>query len=135
MVYLVMMKRAFGLTLVELIALIIFVAFTASIVLYQRGNITASQRDNDRKTAINAMYYNLEEVFYKQKKYYPESINSDLLRAMDPALFTDPQGVMIGEPDSDYRYDGIDCLNNKCKSYKLIARLDKEADYIKVSRN
>ena len=129
------MKRAYGLTFVELVVIVIFVAFTTLILLYQRENITASQRDNDRKTAVNAMYYNLEEVFYKQKKYYPESLNSDLLRAMDPALFTDPQGVVIGEPNSDYRYDGIDCLNNKCKSYKLLARLDKEADYIKTSRN
>ena len=129
------MRRAYGLTFVELVVIVIFVAFTTLILLYQRENITASQRDNDRKTAINAMYYNLEEVFYKNKKYYPESLNSDLLRAMDPALLTDPQGVMVGEPDSDYRYDGIDCLNNRCKSYKLLARLDKEADYIKTSRN
>lgn len=134
MVYLLMMKRAYRLTFVELIAIIIFATFTASILLYQKGNITASQKDNDRKTAINAMYYNLEEVFYKKKNYYPEYIDSDLLSAMDPALFTDPQGVMIGEPNSDYRYDGIDCLDDKCRSYKLIARLDKEADYIKTSR-
>lgn len=81
------------------------------------------------------MYYNLEEVFYKKNSYYPNSISSEVLTAMDPELFTDPNGNKLGDPSSDYRYDAIDCQADKCKSYKLTARLDKEADYIKTSRN
>jgi len=54
---------------------------------------------------------------------------------MDPELFTDPNGNKLGDPNSDYRYDGIDCENDHCKSYKLISRLEKEADYIKTNRN
>lgn len=135
MLYLYVMKNAFRLTVIEVVVILIFASLAALVLLYQMANITASQRDNDRKTSINAMYYNLEEVFYEKNGYYPLEINSEVLRAMDPDLFTDPQGVALGEPASDYRYDGIDCQNNQCSAYKLIARLDKEADYVKVNRN
>ena len=135
MIYLYVMKKAFGLTAIELVAIIVSVTFAVIIFLYQMANIEASQRDEDRKTAINAMYYNLEEVFYKKNGYYPQSISSDLLTAMDPKLFTDPQGNLLGLPDSDYKYDAVDCQADKCSSYKLTARLDKEAGYIKTNRN
>ncbi len=129
------MKRTHGFTVIELVVVIIFVSFATSVLLYQRANIEASQRDETRKTAINAMYYNLEEVFYKENGYYPNAISSDVLTAMDPELFTDPQGSKLGDASSDYRYNAIDCEGDKCKSYKLQSRLDKEAEYIKTSRN
>lgn len=129
------MKIAFRLTVIEVVVILIFAALAALVLLYQMANINASQKDNDRKTAINAMYYNLEEVFYKKNGFYPQTIDNEVLRAMDPELFKDPQGALLGEPTSDYRYDGIDCQNNQCSAYKLIARLDKEADYVKVNRN
>lgn len=129
------MKRALGFTVVELVIVILFASLATGILLYQKANIEASQRDDDRKTAINAMYYNLEEVYYEKNGYYPAAIDSKTLRAMDPALFTDPNGNKLGDANSDYRYDGIDCENDRCKGYKLQARLDKEADYIKKNRN
>lgn len=129
------MKRALGFTVIELIVVIVFIGFATAVLLYQKGNIEASRRDEDRKTAINAMYYNLEEVFYEKNGYYPATIDSKTLRAMDPQLFTDPNGHKLGESESDYRYDGSDCENDHCKSYKLTARLEKEADYVKINRN
>lgn len=129
------MKRAHGFTVIELVVVILFLGLATSVLLYQKTNIEASQRDENRKTAINAMYYNLEEVFYEKNGYYPAMIDSKTLRAMDPALFTDPSGNKLGDTTSDYRYSGIDCENDHCKSYKLQTRLDKEADYIKKSRN
>lgn len=135
MLYLNVMKKVFGLTVIELVVVIIFIAFATAIFLYQKANIEASQRDEDRKTAINAMYYNIEEIFYKKNNYYPESISSDMLKAMSPELFTDPKGATLGDPSSDYRYDAIDCQAEKCKAYKLTARLDKESDYTKANRN
>jgi len=129
------MKKASGFTVIELVVVIVFLGFASILLLYQKNNIQASQRDEARKTAINAMYYNLEEVFYEKNSYYPASIDSKTLRAMDPELFTDPNGNKLGDPNSDYRYDGIDCENDHCKSYKLISRLEKEADYIKTNRN
>lgn len=80
---------------------------------FQKAEIEAQSRDNNRKVAINSMYYNLEEVFYKEKGYYPEKISDENLKAMDPELFTDPNGINLGESDSDYRYETTDRTEGK----------------------
>lgn len=129
------MKQSKGFTVIELIIVIVFAGFAALLLIYQKANIEASQRDDDRKTAINAMYYNLEEVFYEDNGYYPDSIDSKTLRAMDPELFTDPNGFKLGEAGSDYRYSASNCEDDRCKSYTLRSLLEKEADYIKTNRN
>jgi type II secretory pathway pseudopilin PulG len=129
------MKRSNGFTVIEIIVAILFLATVTAILLVQKGNLNATTRDNERKVAINAMYYDLEEVFYAKNGYYPSSIDSKTLTAMDPSLFTDPSGVAMGQPSADYRYDGTDCTNTQCKSYTLRANLEKEADYVKTSRN
>jgi|SRR5690606_20986456 type II secretory pathway pseudopilin PulG len=128
------MKRSYGFTIAELVVVIVFFAFASILLIYQKANIEASQRDEKRKTAINAMYYNLEEVFFKKNGYYPETISSDNLTAMDPDLFTDPLGYELGSPQSSYRYEAVNCENEKCGSYTLRAQLEKEADYIKTNR-
>lgn len=129
------MKRASGFTVIELIFVIVFAGVTTGLLLYQKSGALAAQRDEDRKTAINAMYYNLEEVFYEKNGFYPVKIDSKTLRAMDPQLFTDPDGLKLGEPGSDYRYESADCQGDRCKSYTLQTDLEKEADYVKTSRN
>jgi len=129
------MKRSQGFTVIEIIVVILFLA-TASILLFiQRGNLAAQQRDTQRKTAINAMHYNLEEVFYAKNGYYPAKIDSTTLTAMDPSLFTDPDGTAMNAQWSEYHYTTSNCDNDKCKSYKLSADLEKEATYTKTSRN
>ena len=129
------MKHARGFTIVELLVVIVFASLATVILLYQKSNIEAAQRDEARKTAINAMYYNLEEVFFEKNGYYPSSIDSKTLRAMDPELFTDPNGNKLGTAESDYRYSATNCENDRCKAYKLQTKLDKEATYIKTNRN
>ncbi len=129
------MKKLPRLTIVELLVIVVFLAAATAVLLYQRGNIVASQQDEDRKTAINAMYYNLEEVFYKQNGHYPSMIDEMNLTAMDAELFIDPEGMKIGETGADYRYDAIDCRDDVCQAYKLTGRLEKEADYTKTNRN
>lgn len=129
------MKRSPGFTIIELVIVIVFAGFAAGLLIYQKANIEASQRDNARKTAINAMYYNLEEVFYEKNGHYPDSIDSKTLRAMDPKLFIDPNGYKLGEAESNYRYNPIDCEDDKCKGYSLRALLEKEADYLKTNRD
>lgn len=128
------MKKAQGFTVIEIIVVIVFLGIVTTLLLIQRNNLEAAQRDDKRKTAINAIHFNLEEVFYKQNKYYPAEITSKKLPAMDPALLTDPGGVTIGEADSDYRYEGLNCNNDKCQGYRLTAELEKEAVYEKVNR-
>lgn len=101
----------------------------------QKSNIDAMDRDEDRKTAINAMYYALEESFYKDNKYYPESISEKNIKVIDPALWTDPSGFNLGDPLSSYSYEPANCKEGKCKEYILKAKLEKEDDYIKYNRN
>lgn len=129
------MKRESGFTVIELIVVVVFLGVAATLLLIQKGNLEATRRDNMRKTAINAMYYNLEEVFYEKNGYYPAKIDSKTLRAMDPALFTDPNGVKMNEEDATYRYNGTNCNGDKCQSYTLRADLEREADFVKESRH
>lgn len=129
------MKRSSGFTVIEIIVVIVFLGAATWLLLMQKGNLQASQRDQTRKTAINAMYYNLEEVFYEKNGYYPATIDSKTLRAMDPDLFTDPDGAKLGDADSNYRYESTNCDNDKCKSYKLSSTMEREATYEKTNRN
>jgi len=108
----------------------------ASIIFFiQKHNIETTVQDNTQKTAINAMYYGLEEVFYPANSYYPQTISTDNLKSVDPALFTDPAGVKLGDAGSVYVYSPTDCINSKCKSYTLKTTLTNEADYVKKSKN
>ena len=91
-------------------------------------------RDEQRKEAINAMYYALEEGFYAENGYYPEEISEENLKVMDPQLFTDPYGVNLGREGSSLVYEPANCENAKCKEYTLRAVLEKEDEYIKKNR-
>jgi hypothetical protein len=101
----------------------------------QKANVDAMGRDNDRKTAINAMYYALEESFYKTNGYYPETISEQNITVIDPALWTDPFGINLGYEGSSYTYEAANCDNGKCKEYILKAELEKEDAYVKRNRN
>lgn len=128
------MKRAAGFTLIELVFIIVVLALLG-IVLVNGQKSNGGGQDSARKVAINAMYYNLEEVYYKQHGYYPVEISSGSLPAMDPSLFTDPDGHQFGTPLSEYRYEPAACIDEKCQSYVLRADLKLEADYVKKSRH
>lgn len=129
------MKRASGFTVIELAIVIVVLLVGTFIFLSQKADIEASARDKDRKTAINAMYYNLEEVYHQKNGHYPEQISSDILTAMNPDLFTDPEGDTFNSPDSDYYYDSQNCnLDGECKSYTLHSSMEREAVYEKTSR-
>ena len=124
-----------GFTVLELIIVIVFLAVIGTIFLVQMRDLTVGQRDSQRKTAINAIYYNLEDVYYAANQYYPQAITADALKGVDPTLLKDPDGVMIGEQNSNYSYTPKDCTDGKCKSYELRADLEKEGDFVKDSRN
>ena len=126
-----MNKRTSGFTVVELIIAIIFLAGAGTLFLIQKQNIEAINRDSARKTAINAMYYNLKEVYYASNKSYPRTISSTNLRAMDPVLFKDPNGKAVGEQDSQYRYLPSGCNADACTGFILRTTLERESDYIK----
>ena len=127
------MKKGF--TVIELIIVASFAGLLFLLFLVQKSNFDALSRDEDRKTAINAIYYALEESFYKTHNYYPEVISEENITVIDPALWTDPSGYNLGDSKSSYSYEPADCSNGKCQKYTLKADLEKEATYIKTNRN
>ena len=131
----IMKRLSQGFTVIELLAIVVILAGASVLFFMQKNSVEVSARDNERKTAINAMYYSLEEVFYKSNHYYPSTIDEKVLPSVDPDLFTDPQDVKIGEADSNYRYEPTNCSDDKCQSYNLRTTLENEADYVKSNKN
>lgn len=129
------MKRSRGFTIIELLFTAIVLGIASIVFFVQKNNIEIVARDDKKKTAINAMYYSLEEVFYPQSKFYPQSIDEKNVKSMDPTIFTDPDGKKINTEGSAYSYTPTDCTNEKCKSYTLKASLENEDDYTKKSKN
>lgn len=130
-----MNKRTHGFTVVEILFIVLVMGVASVLFFVQKDNVATVARDDQRKTAINAMYYSLEEVFYKNNGYYPASIDETVLPSVDPGLFTDPSDVKLGESDSSYRYEPVDCVDGKCKAYSLRATLENEADFIKTNKS
>ena len=96
------MKRKNGFTVLEIVLCIVFVGIFLVLFFIQKNNIEAMERDEDRKVAINAMFYALEEGYYAEKGYYPENIEkAEDLPWIDPNLFTDPYGVTLWNADAD----------------------------------
>lgn len=122
-----------GFTVIELVVAVVFLIIAGVLVAMQQSSLAATHRDTQRKTAINAMYYSLENVFYKQNGYYPTTINETVLPSVDPELFLDPIDIKIGESSSDYRYETAHCINDRCQKFTLHAALEKEAEYIKTN--
>ncbi len=129
------MKYKPGFTIIEILFIVIFLGIASVFFFIQKNDIEVASRDDTRRTAINAFYYGLEEVYFKEHKSYPRTLNSQTLPFVDADLFTDPFGVKLGEGDSDYRYEVSNCEGESCKSYTLRADLEAEDDFIKQSRN
>ncbi len=128
------MKRKTGFTIIELSVVIVFASLLLILFFVQKSNLDAFARDEDRKTAINAIYYSLEESFYKDNGYYPETISEENIKVIDPALWTDPSGFNLGSALSSYTYEPANCSQGKCQEYILKAKLEKEDTYIKTNR-
>ena len=143
------MKKQSGFTIIELImAFVVLVTLTIFFAI-QRNDLEAAARDQVRKTAINAMYYNLTEVFHAKNGYYPENISRNNLTAMDPALFTDPseftlngnecnfvdlEGNKATDGDCEYHYTSSDCNESgECQKFKLVADMEAEAEFSRSS--
>ncbi len=127
--------RQRGFTVLELIIAIVVLLAAGGIFWVQKRNLETANTDAQAKTAINAIYYNLEDIYYPTNQSYPEHLTADQLKGMDPAQLKDIKGKAVGEQDSTYRYEPKDCKDGKCKSYTLTADLQNEADFVKTSRN
>ena len=129
------MKSTRGFTVIELLIVATLFAVASVVFFVQKNNFEVAARDEARKTSINALYYGLEEVYFKANNTYPRTISSEALPSVDPEQFKDPSGVKIGESDSDFRYESFDCSGDSCKSYTLRTTLEIEDDFVKESRN
>jgi len=143
------MKKQSGFTVIELIVVFIVLVTLAVFFAIQRNGLEVAARDTQRKVAINAFYYSLTEVFYAQHKYYPQTISRDTLKAVDPTLFTDPNGYTLNggqcvytdangnqatDGDCDYHYNASNCNSQgQCQAFKLTADMEAEATYAKSS--
>lgn len=129
------MREKKGFTLIEVMIVGAFAALLVVLFFIQKADIDAMSRDDDRRTAINAMYYALEEYYYPKYGYYPSEISEENLPVIDPELFTDPFGTNIGIDGSNYSYEPANCnSNNECKEYILRSQLEKEDMYIKKGK-
>ena len=114
------MESRKGFTVIELMVVGAFAALLVVLFFIQKSNVDAMTRDDSRKTAINAMYYELE------------GYSENNLPVIDPQLFTDPFGNNLGVEGSSYSYDTANCNSaGECKEYTLRANLEKEDTYIK----
>lgn len=130
-----MTRKTSGFTIIELIIILAITILAGVFVFIQKNDIQKTADDKHRKTAINAMYYGLEEVFYPANGYYPQSVDEANLTSVDPDLFSDPNGLKINETGSDYSYKPVNCQDEKCQGYTLKTTLLKEADYTKTNQD
>lgn len=144
-------SRQSGFTVIELFVLVAVLIVAGVVAFVQINNLRVANQDSQRKTAVNAMYYALEEVYYKKHQSYPSSLTSATIPSVDPELFTDPDGFTLGKDtlskeelqqliergkQPNYHYDATDCdTSGNCKSYTLRADLVSEAQYVKKSRS
>jgi len=124
------MKKEDGFTVIELIIFFVILVVLGAFFWIQKVDLESSFDDQQRKTAINSIYYNLTKVYYPENGYYPSELDPEKLTAVDPDLFIDPYGLTFGETDSDYSYEGINCNNKgQCKDFRLTSLMEKEATY------
>ena len=129
------MKSSRGFTVIEIIIVVALFSVASIVFFVQKNHVEVSRRDEIRKTSINAIYYALEEVYFKEHGSYPRTLSSTNLPSIDQDLLKDTQGVKIGESDSEFRYEPLNCENDACKSYSLRTSLENEDDFVKESRN
>ena len=127
------MRRSNGFTVIELFVAIAVLFLVGFLAFIQKTDLEASQRDQKRKTAVNAFYFGLKNGYYKDHKSYPTSINEKNLPYIDTALFVDPHDKKIGNPGSDYHYRGLNCEAQACQKFELSASMEKEGMYRKSS--
>lgn len=119
--------------ILELVFVVVMLVASGLFFASQYEHFQRAERDNTRKTAINALYYSLEKYYLPKEKSYPLTLTREALPIVDPTLFNDPSGSLIGDSSSEYRYEPSGCNATGCQSYTLRAALEAEADYIKRS--
>lgn len=145
-----------GFTVIELVVAIVVLIVASLLFFSQNNELRSAKLDAQRKTAINAIYYDLENVYYPKHGSYPQEVTEGNLVAVDPDLLTDTNGNKINDKldlsglddatkqslqDTDthlseYIYEPTNCkTDGTCKGYTLRTTLSNESDYIKKSKH
>lgn len=121
-----------GFTVIELLVAILVLVVIAAVAVANIRGLRADNRDEVRKSDINAIYYQLE-AFHERNNYYPKSVSEETLKGIDPDSLTDTNGIVISDSASEYSYAPKDCKKDKCETYELSTELEREATYTKLS--
>ncbi len=121
----------FGYTALELLVVLVIFSVLGILFSYLLRQNAADARDVQRKRDISAIYFSLEAS--KKDNLYPETITQGNLNGIDPEALVDTKGVILGQPNAEYRYYPADCSNGLCKSYEIKVNLEKEAEFTKKS--
>lgn len=111
---------------------IVVIAAISVLALTNVRGARADQRDSQKKSDINAIFFQLE-AFHEANGYYPKTIDENVLKGIDPDSLIDNNGKSITEGTGAYVYSSENCTDTKCKTYVLQADLEKEAVYQKLS--
>lgn len=124
----------FGFTIIEFLVGISILSIVVVVALTNVRTLRAENRDNQAKSDINTLVFQLES-FYEKNGYYPQVVDSQTLAAVDADVFVDSRGNTVGKDSTLYKYLPRSCSESKCKSYEASAILEREAPYIKESLN
>lgn len=121
-----------GFTIIELMVCIVVIAAISVLAMTNVRGARSENRDSQKKTDINAVYYQLE-AFHEANGYYPKTIDTKILNGIDPDSLIDNNGKSINQAGGSYVYTSENCTDTKCKSYVLTAELEKEAPFERLS--
>ena len=124
-----------GFTVIELVIVILFLALATWGAVAQLRALNNGYRDTQAKTSVNAIYYDLQKVYYAKNKSYPETLTAADLVSVDPKLLTDPYGKKLGDPTSIFRYESADCTDGTCKQFTIRTTLKSEVDFVKTGKS
>ena len=123
-----------GFTIIELLVFIIVIVAISLVAVSNIRDLRATNRDQNSKVSINAIFYQLE-LFHEKNGFYPEKIDTTNLKGIEKTDLNDRSGISINQPGSAFAYKPRSCAEAKCKSFELKAKLEKEAPFIKQSLN
>lgn len=121
-----------GFTIIELMVCIVVVSALSVLALTNIRGVRAEKRDDQRKSDINAVYYQLES-FHETNGYYPQELSLNNLKGIDPQSLVDNNGKSINQVGSVYSYTPSGCTDAKCTGFVLTTELEKEAPFVKLS--
>jgi type II secretory pathway pseudopilin PulG len=121
-----------GFTIIELLVFVAVIAAAGLFAIVNIRSVRSENRDSSQKTDVNTIVYQLESS-YQKKNFYPKNIDATTLKGIDQDTLVDVNGIKINETSGSYVYKPLKCDGEKCQSYELIAKLEKEAPYVKKS--